>query len=342
MLSNPAGSMAVLALAMSDYPQPGPERDHWILDRRPPRHSVDPFKPHAFLVERERADSGETVEVATVFLTNRECPWRCLMCDLWRNTLPESVPVGAIPAQIDHALSRLGVSGTASTVTQVKLYNSGSFFDAGAIPVADYPAIAERVGAFERVVVESHPALVGDRCLSFQGMLGGPGRTRLEVAMGLETANPEVLDQLNKRMTLDQFRRAADFLQLHHLALRVFVLVKPPFLDEDAALHWAKRSIDFAFDCGATVVSLIPTRAGNGALDALAASGEFSPPRLATLEAAHEYGVGLKRGRVFADLWDLEKFSACANCFDARRARLDGMNLCQELLPNVPCECGSR
>ncbi len=70
--------------------------------------------------------------VATVFLTNRECPFRCLMCDLWRNTLTETVPVGAIPAQIDHALLRL------PPAKQLKLYNSGSFFDPHAIPPQDY------------------------------------------------------------------------------------------------------------------------------------------------------------------------------------------------------------
>ena len=59
------------------------------------------------MVETEADDDGGAVEVATVFLTNRECPWRCLMCDLWRNTLEETVPEGAIAAQIRYALERL-------------------------------------------------------------------------------------------------------------------------------------------------------------------------------------------------------------------------------------------
>ncbi len=161
--------------------------------------------------------------------------------------------------------------------------------------------------------------------------------TKLEVAMGLETAHPEVLEKLNKRMTLEQFRRAATFLSEHDIALRVFVLVKPPFLDEIEALRWAGRSVDFAFDCGATAVSLIPTRPGNGALEALAERGEFSPPKLSILEAALANGIGLKRGRVFADLWDLERFSACPACFESRRARLQEMNLGQVVLPAVVC-----
>ena len=121
--------------------------------------------------------------VATIFLTNRECPFRCLMCDLWRNTLSETVPLGAIPAQIDHALLKL------PPARQLKLYNSGSFFDPQAIPPADYGAIAQRANRFERLIVENHPALTGDACLRFRDLLSG----KLEIAMGLETAHPEVL-----------------------------------------------------------------------------------------------------------------------------------------------------
>ena len=330
------------------FPTTATDRDKWILARRPARNAPDPFRPHAFLIETERAESGQVVHVATIFLTNRECPWRCLMCDLWKNTLAETVPVGAIPAQIDYALKKLAEEGDPAA-RQIKLYNSGSFFDPRAIPPGDYPAIAERVRNFERVIVECHPALIGESVLQFRDLLQASGghrpaaTTTLEVAMGMETAHPEVLAKLNKRMTLDQFQRAAGFLREHGVALRVFVLVKPPFLDEGEALEWANRSVDFAFDCGATVVSLIPTRPGNGALDALASRGEFSPPRLATLEAVLGYGIGLKRGRVFADLWDLEQFSNCRDCFEPRRTRLHKMNLEQVVTPRVVCErCNHR
>src|SRR5213078_1780566 len=129
-------------------------------------------------------ESGELVSVATIFLTNRECPWHCLMCDLWKNTLTETVPPGAIPAQIDSALVELGGrarleavdcaaangrqlprdigrghTSAAKSARQIKLYNSGSFFDPRAIPPDDYEPIVRRVAAFERVIVESHPAL---------------------------------------------------------------------------------------------------------------------------------------------------------------------------------------
>ena len=121
------------------------EVDNWIVSRRPARERRDAYVPYDYFVEDECAAEGVVEPVATIFLTNRECPFRCLMCDLWRNTLTETVPVGAIPAQIDHALLVL------PPARQLKLYNSGSFFDPHAIPPQDYGAIAQRANRFDPV-----------------------------------------------------------------------------------------------------------------------------------------------------------------------------------------------
>jgi archaeosine synthase beta-subunit len=305
--------------------------DSWIRAQRGPRAAVDPFLPYGFFPETERGRDGTMVSSAVVLLTNRECPWHCLMCDLWRHTLVTPTPSGAIPRQIQHALDRLPV-----LPAQLKLYNSGSFFDNGAIPRSDYPAIAALLKPIRHLIVESHPRLVGSRCLEFKPLLAGS----LEVAMGLETAHPEVLSRLNKGITLDDFRRAAEFLRKNDVEIRAFVLVQPPFEAQSLAIEWAVRSAEFAFDCGAGVVSLLPTRQGNGALEKLESSGEFSPPRLSIFESAFAAALALKRGRVFADTWDLKLFSSCPRCLAARQQRLETMNITQTVLPPVQCrEC---
>ena len=315
------------------YPQAAAERDRWIVERRGPRATVHVEKPYAFLVEEERFATGEIGSVATIFLTNRECPWHCAMCDLWRNTLTETVPRGAIPAQITYALDRL------PTARQIKLYNSGSFFDRGAIPPEDYAAIASLVGSFERVIVECHPALIGENYSHFRAVCSRP----LEVAIGLETAHPGVLAKLNKRMTLDQYAAAADLLRGDGVALRSFVLIQPPFMREDESLEWACKSIDFAFNCSATAVSLLPTRPGNGAVDALATIGLFAPPDLRVVEDALAYGIALERGRVFVDLWDIDRVTCCPNCRADRVERMRRMNFLQAVLESVHCAaCGVR
>lgn len=314
----------------SIYPERG--RSAWIVAQRPPRATADPFTPHGFFLEEELSASRRLVCSAVILLTNKECPWRCLMCDLWKYTLTRSVPPGAIPRQIDHALSRLH-----ARPQQVKLYNSGSFFDPAAIPLADYSAIAQKVSGATHLVVESHPRLVGENALRLRDLLS----SSLEVAMGLETVHPDVLPRLNKNFSLSDFSKAVGFLRGHGIAVRAFVLLKPPFLNEAEGLEWAVKSADFAYASGAEVVSLIPTRLGNGALDRLRETAEFAPPRMPTLEWALEAVLERRQGRVIADTWDLEQFSTCAACFEQRRQRLHQMNRQQIVLPRIDCRlCG--
>jgi radical SAM enzyme (TIGR01210 family) len=303
----------------------------------PPDHAR---RPHACFTEPECSESGEIVPTATVLLTNRRCPWRCVYCDLWRNALDETVPRGAIPTQIEFALNQPSFAAA----RQIKLYNSGSFFDRAAIPPDDFPAIANLVRGFGRVIVECHPALVGEPALRFQSLLrAARAESALEVAMGLEIADDAILARLSKRMTMAMFARSAEFLRKNGIAVRVFVIVKPPFVRTDEkALEAARQSVMFAFDCGATVVSLIPARFGTEELDQLHAAGEFSPPRLGTLEAALEAGIAMGRGRVFADTWNLETLMNCQQCGAARLERLRQINLRQECPPPVECGCRGR
>lgn len=301
-----------------------------ILAVRPAKNAVDVERPYAFVVEKERAASGDVVDVATLFLTNRECPFRCLMCDLWRNTTDEPVPVGAIPRQIDYALRCL------PPARQIKLYNSGNFFDAKAIPREDMSAIAERVRGFERVIVENHPRLCSNRCVAFRDDIG----TTLEIAMGLETIHPEVLPSLNKQMTLDDFARAVELLLQHDIDVRAFILLRPPSLSETEGVDWALKSVEYAFGLGVGCCSVIPTRAGNGMMDRLQREGRFAPPTIASMEQVLEEGLRLRKGRVFMDLWDVERFFGCGRCGPARAERLNRLNLSQEIDAAIECDCG--
>ncbi len=300
-----------------------------ILAARGGKSAVDTARPYAFHVEPECAADGSVVQVATIFLTNRECPLRCLMCDLWRNTTDETVPVGAVAGQIEYALEHLGPA------QQIKLYNSGNFSDPAAIPPADYEKIAQHVAPFQRVIVENHPKFCGQRLLQFQKLLAPP----LEVALGLETIDPRVLPRLNKAMTLDDFAASAAFLRRSNIGVRAFILLRPPYQTEEEGVAWALRSIAWAFEVGVQCCAVIPTRAGNGVMEQLATQGNYAPPTLASLEKVLEEGLNPARGRVFVDLWDVERFFACTLCGPRRAQRLAEMNLRQVVLPRVATDC---
>ncbi len=301
----------------------------WIVSNRGKKNIVDSRRPYGWLVEKERTASGKIEDIAIIFLTNKECPFHCLMCDLWKNTTHKPVPVGAIPDQIELALAQL------PKVKHLKLYNSGSFFDEAAIPEVDYKRIASLLDEFDTVVVESHPKLINEKCLRFRDML----KPELEIAMGLEIVHPEILKKLNKQMTLEDFSQATTFLTKNKIRTRAFILIRPPFLSESEGVYWAKRSIDFAFDHGVECCTIIPVRAGNGAMEKLMENGDFSLPNIYSLETVLEYGIGLHAGRVFADIWDLGLFSNCKKCLNKRINRLTSMNLSQRISNQVVCTC---
>ena len=332
---------------MTLYPAGSAARDRFVLARRPPRATHDPWQSHAVLVEDELAADRTVVGVGTVFLTGRECPWRCVMCDLWRHTTERDTPDGAIAAQVANA--RRTLERSTRPVSQIKLYNAGSFFDPRAVPDDDYEGVAVAVAGLSRVIVESHPALIGARTRQFLEALHRHQATdivpALEVAIGLETAHPEALERLNKKMTTGDFLRAASRLRSMDVALRVFLLVSPPFVPKDEQDEWLLCSIDLACEAGATAVSLIPTRPGNGALDALEEDGLFRRPSLLDLERSLTLALARVDGRetrVFADLWDVERFAECQDCLTARRERLRAMNIGQRFQPRVSCpRCGN-
>jgi radical SAM enzyme (TIGR01210 family) len=299
---------------------------------RPAKNHADPDVPYHFMHETEPDENGRLQQVNTVFLTGKECAFKCLMCDLWKNTLDEPTPKGAILKQLDHALARLPKGDV------IKLYNSSNFFDPKAVPPEDYPGIIERVRSYKRVIVENHPKLCGDNCVAFSRQLSG----KLEIAMGLETIHPDVLPLLNKQMTAEDFAKAAAFLTNHGIDVRAFILLNPPYLTgRDENTRWAVAAIDFAFANRATCCSLIATRPGNGIMELLQQAHKYIPSSLDMLEEVFERAIALKKGRVFMDTWDIGFLSRCDQCFDARKKRLDAMGLSQQIHPKITCSCQS-
>jgi hypothetical protein len=295
---------------------------------------VDPLRPLGVVVEEERRPDGSLETAATVFLAGAECPYTCVFCDLWKHTLDGPTPAGALPAQIRQALAdpRLRTASPA----RIKLYNASNFFDPRAVPPADWAEMAELLRPFAGVTVECHPRLVGPRCAEFAALLGG----RLGVAMGLETADAQVLGRLNKQVRRDDFSRAAAILRKQGMDVRAFVLLGAPFVPRGAIVADAVRSAAFAAGAGAAVVAIIPTRGGNGEMERLAASGLFTLPTLRDLEAALEGALGsVPSGTaVSADLWDVRSLAACPDCREGRISRLSRMNRTGRVEAPVACD----
>ncbi len=218
------------------------------------------------------------------------------MCDLWVHTLDYPTPPGHTSEQIKYA--QLALAKT----EQIKLYNSGNFFDRRAIPKSELPEIASLVQDYRTVVVENHPKINLKAAPPFSEIIEG----RLEIAMGLESIHPELFAFLNKGMILNDYIEASRFLKAADIDIRSFILIGLPFLTVEENIEWTIRSLKFAFDNGASVCSVIPLRKDRGILKDLQMN--YTIPEISNemLEYVLDEGLSMSDGRCFVDLWDIE------------------------------------
>jgi uncharacterized Fe-S cluster-containing MiaB family protein len=191
---------------------------------------------------------------------------------------------------------------------------------------------------FAAITVESHANTIGERTLEFARRISG----RLEVAVGLETIHPAAAAQLNKRLDLARFDSAARFLPDNGIDLRVFVLLGTPYVPADETVAWTVRTVEYAVEQGASVVSIIPVRGGNGELERLQELGHFTPPTLSQLEESLDLSLQFTSAVVTADLWDVDRLAACEHCRAERAERLRRVNVSGRPESRVSCSvCGA-
>ncbi len=320
-----------------------------IIAARPKLDRPSPGEqPLEVLLEQEPADRvGLVADVLTILLRGSECSFHCLMCDLWKFTHLEPTLAGSIPAQIRRGLENhlhgLCIEGNADSDSGrpawIKLYNASNFFAPRNVPTEDLSGVAKLVAPFHRVIVENHPRLVGQKVHEFACQLQG----RLEVAMGLEIADDNYLSWLNKQATVDDFRRAIDWLEQHSVDARLFVLLKLPGMSDQQAIDSCLHSVEEGCSWGARHISIIPMRSSEGIMRQLFNLGEFQSPLASSLELVLSQCVGRTSTIVTADLWDWHRLSGhCPACQQLRRQRLEQINLQQTDLPlpsRLNCSC---
>ena len=308
--------------------------DQRIRSLRPPKVPVDPYRAHGSLLEEERRPDGTIERALTAFLAGAECPFTCSFCDLWRWTIDGPTPPGALTRQLESVLQT--VDG--AVPNRLKIYNASNFFDQRAVPPEDVLGIVTLAAPFAAVTVESHANTIGPRALAFARQISG----RLEVAVGLETIHPVASAELNKRLDLAQFDSAAHLLRENGVDLRVFVILGAPHVPAQESVAWTVRTVEYAVERGASVVSIIPVRGGNGEMERLEALGQFTPPMLLQLEEALDASLQFTSAVVTADLWDVERLPGCEDCRSERIARLRRVNLTGRAESQISCiKCGA-
>ncbi len=261
-----------------------------------------------FEFERQPEGAGEA-PVMTVFLAGARCPLACTYCDLEQYTVDRPTPRGSLPAQLENALSlhraRQSSFGLPAD-TAVKLYNASNFFEARAVPAGDDEEMLRQLEGYRQAIVECHPKMIGERAISV--IAGSP--VPVQVAMGLETSDADLLRRLDKRARPEDFRAAAEHLHAAGASLRVFLLVGLPAASREEMTAGVMRSVDYALDLGAEVISLIPLRPTTEAMRAARRAGELPPVDRGLLDELSEQAAGRAKATgavVLVDPWDLDE-----------------------------------
>ncbi|MCW7074959.1 MAG: archaeosine biosynthesis radical SAM protein RaSEA [Candidatus Methanospirare jalkutatii] len=212
------------------------------------------------------AEERRPVKTLTVILRTRGCSWRsCRMCGFWRESSP-NISQEEIIKQLKVVLneSKVGKDGGKGEVFMLKIFTSGSFFDDAEIsPETRLRMLRILPENCVKVIVETRPEFVSEEKVSecvavlerekgvgSAGSAGNAGsdfdfmrNATLEVAFGLETANDFIRNEyINKGFTLDDFKNAAEIVRECGAEVKVYLLLKPPFVSEREAIEDALRS----------------------------------------------------------------------------------------------------
>lgn len=183
--------------------------------------------------------NGELVDALVLILRTRGCRWaRCSGCTMcgYINDAATTASDDDIWAQFTSAMQRF------NSERMVKIYTSGSFLDTKELSRRTQFRILDALGAkTQRVIVESRPEFITEPVLERLNAYD------IEVAIGLESANQQVLaDAINKGFTVEHYVEAAKLLKRYEIPLKTYLLIKPPFLTERAAIEDAARSAKLA------------------------------------------------------------------------------------------------
>jgi len=279
--------------------------------------------------------SGKVSDAMVVIMRTRGCCWAetggCSMCG-YRQASVNTVTEDDLNRQIDEALSKYGGEPF------VKIYTSGSFLDENEIPMPVRERILREFSRCERILFESRPEFVKEEAISSL-----PKTTT--IALGLESSDPDVLrTSINKGFTPEDSRMAGMLIKNAGLKVRTYLLLKPPFLTESAAIEDTIRSAMFA-DEFSDEISVNPLNVQRGTYaERLWRNGELRPPWIWSLAEV----LGRLSGNVNARLMSSPSgggtMRGIHNCGKCDREMLDGIerfSLSQDA-KDLEAECGCK
>ncbi|MFO8018497.1 MAG: archaeosine biosynthesis radical SAM protein RaSEA [Promethearchaeia archaeon] len=246
-------------------------RDKFLKRKKHPSEK-ELAKPVAFWVKEDRLLNKQGKEL-TIILKTRGCSWAlgekggCSMCGYIKDSAYDPVKDSLIISQFEHALSQFRAQiKQDSKQYVVKIFNSGSFFDEGEISPEVrnhiYGKLAELKNIKEIVVESRIEYLTRDKMNDFKEKLSGK---YLEIGIGLETVNDFIRNiYINKGLQFSEFLDKVALLHDLDIGVRVYLLFKPPFFNEQAAIDDCVNSLNTLKTTDINTISINPVNIQKG------------------------------------------------------------------------------
>jgi archaeosine synthase beta-subunit len=313
-------------------------------DRRPPPAGTAPASQYVNQWTEPEALGADRVRAFVLILRTRGCYWAdlkgCSMCGYAKDTLGRSATPEELGQQLDAALR------VYRDEPYVKIYTSGSFLDDREVDPVSRQRIAEGFnGRARRLLFETLPEFATPETLEpLRGSFSG----EIEVALGLESTQPEVLLRyVNKNSPPAAYLDAAHRIRALGLRAKGYLLLKPPYLTEREAIEDVVTSVRIAsphFDS----LSVNPVHIQNGTVvEWLYHRGRYRPPWLWSLSEVMQRSAshrGATRLVTFPTAGGLARGPHnCGACDRHFLSALEEASLSQrfEGLAGLQCGCGA-
>jgi radical SAM enzyme (TIGR01210 family) len=243
--------------------------------------------PVSFWIKDDRLRNEEGKEF-TIILRTRGCNWAlsdeggCSMCGYLQDSCITDIEQINIIHQFEYAFQKkIEEISNSKENFAIKLFNSGSFLDENEISeevrnyifkkIAEVPNITE-------VIIESRIEYIDEgKVKALKSLLNDK---YLEVAIGLESTDDYIRkNYINKGLGFQDFLNSIKMLKKCNVGIRVYLLLKPPFLGEQAAIDDCINSINQLIDLEVNTISINPVNIQkNSLVEYLWRQNRYRPP----------------------------------------------------------------
>ncbi len=244
-------------------------------------------RPISFWTKKDRL-RNEIGKEFTIILRSKGCSWAlskhggCSMCGYYLDASKSNISNSQLISQFDYALNdKINEINQDSYNYSLKIFNSGSFLDENEISKEVRNHIYNKISKVKKIkeiVIESRLEYITTEKLEEIREIFN--KKYLEIAIGLESVDDYIRNNfINKGILFKDFKRVVDKCKEHDIGVKVYLLFKPPFLNEQAAIDDCSNSIKKLIELGVNSISINPINIQKGTLvEYLWFQNRYRPP----------------------------------------------------------------